>query len=469
YRRHVMPFNGSGTYTLPAGNPVVTNTDISSTTQNNTMSDVATALTDCVTRDGQSPPSANLPLGGFKLTGLGAGSALTDSLTLGQAQNELGNYGGTAGGTANALTISTTPAITAYIAGQRFWFKASASGNSGATTLNIDGLGAIAAQFNRVACVGGEILANNFYQVFLDTATTCQISAISSLSSAGGTLTGALNNAPSVVLASATSTAIGAAASNNVTISGTTTITSFDTIAEGAIRLVTFSGAVPITYDATKMQLVGAASRTYAVGDVSLFRSLGSGNWKEEFYQPVGGYAALAGLSTQLFSVADATTAHEAVSAQQYKYRALFQESQPSGTNAGGSSSGYNVRVLNTVQSNNIPGCSLTSNHVTLAAGTYWFNASAPAYGSSSGVSTQLQLYDITSSSVILNGTSEFSVYSTAQTRSMVSGMVTFSATATVELRHYFSSAQATNGLGVSTNSGSPEIYSQLEIIQMPY
>jgi hypothetical protein len=75
-----MPFNGSGTYTLPAGNPVTTGTTISSTTTNSTNSDIATALSNCVTRDGQSPATANLPLGGFKVTNLAAGSSNGDSV-----------------------------------------------------------------------------------------------------------------------------------------------------------------------------------------------------------------------------------------------------------------------------------------------------------------------------------------------------------------------------------------------------
>jgi hypothetical protein len=75
-----MAFNGSGTYNLPAGNPVVTGTTISSTTTNNTNSDIATALTNCITRDGQSTPSANLPMNAKKLTGLAAGTSAGDSV-----------------------------------------------------------------------------------------------------------------------------------------------------------------------------------------------------------------------------------------------------------------------------------------------------------------------------------------------------------------------------------------------------
>ena len=48
-----MSRNGSGTYSLAAGNPVVTGATISSTTHNNTMTDIETALTDSLTANGE--------------------------------------------------------------------------------------------------------------------------------------------------------------------------------------------------------------------------------------------------------------------------------------------------------------------------------------------------------------------------------------------------------------------------------
>jgi len=75
-----MARNGSGTYSLPLGNPVVTLTTISSTDFNNTMTDLATALTDSIAKDGQTTPTANLTMGGFRLTNLGAASAAGDAL-----------------------------------------------------------------------------------------------------------------------------------------------------------------------------------------------------------------------------------------------------------------------------------------------------------------------------------------------------------------------------------------------------
>jgi hypothetical protein len=55
-----MSRNGSGTYTLPAGNPVVTGTTITSSWANTSLSDIASALTGSVAADGQTPMSGNL-------------------------------------------------------------------------------------------------------------------------------------------------------------------------------------------------------------------------------------------------------------------------------------------------------------------------------------------------------------------------------------------------------------------------
>lgn len=59
-----MPRNGSGTYTLPAGNPVVTGTVISSTVHNNTMSDIADEITNSVDKDGQTVITGSIDMNG---------------------------------------------------------------------------------------------------------------------------------------------------------------------------------------------------------------------------------------------------------------------------------------------------------------------------------------------------------------------------------------------------------------------
>lgn len=98
-----MPFNGSGTFTLVTGNPVVTGTVISSTVQNNTMADVANGLTGCVTRTGQSAALANLPMGGFKHTGAASGANTGEYLVYGQTGANLSSLTvGTLNTTGNA-------------------------------------------------------------------------------------------------------------------------------------------------------------------------------------------------------------------------------------------------------------------------------------------------------------------------------------------------------------------------------
>ena len=62
-----MSRNGSGTYSLVSGNPVVTGTTISSTTHNTTMSDISTALTDSLDRDGQTVVTGAIDHNGLEI------------------------------------------------------------------------------------------------------------------------------------------------------------------------------------------------------------------------------------------------------------------------------------------------------------------------------------------------------------------------------------------------------------------
>lgn len=94
-------------------------------------------------------------------------------------------------------------------------------------------------------------------------------------------------------VASATTTDIGAATGESITITGTTTITGLGTKAAGCIRFVTFSGALILTHNATSLILPTAANITTVAGDTAAFVSLGSGNWKCFDYTRASG-AALA-------------------------------------------------------------------------------------------------------------------------------------------------------------------------------
>jgi hypothetical protein len=83
-----------------------------------------------------------------------------------------------------------------------------------------------------------------------------------------------------VTVASAATTDIGAAASTAVAISGTVTITSFGTGAN-KIRFARFTGALTLTHNATSLILLGGANHATAAGDTGIYKSDGSGNWRE--------------------------------------------------------------------------------------------------------------------------------------------------------------------------------------------
>jgi hypothetical protein len=174
-----MARNGSGTYSNPYPN-FVSGTVISSSETDANNSAIATALTQSIAVDGQSTVTANLPLNAKKLTGLAVGTAATDSISLGQAQAEAFVWCGTAGGSANAITLAPSPAITAYAAGQRFVWMASSTVNTGATTVAISGLGAIALQDNGAALVAGNHAASKMFMGILNTTSTVQIMQVQS-------------------------------------------------------------------------------------------------------------------------------------------------------------------------------------------------------------------------------------------------------------------------------------------------
>lgn len=81
-----MPYNGAGTFTslgVPTF-PAVTGDYILASYFNATMNDVFLGLSTALPRDGQAAMSANLPMGAFKITGLGDGSNPQDAVTFSQ-------------------------------------------------------------------------------------------------------------------------------------------------------------------------------------------------------------------------------------------------------------------------------------------------------------------------------------------------------------------------------------------------
>jgi len=136
-----MPRNGSGGYTLPGGiNPVVTQTLITSNWANTTLDDVAVALTNSLAKDGQTLPTANLPMGGFAHTGAGDPASRDMYDTLGYVQDgrhfRLTNVAGV-----NQITATLPGGAVTLSVGQIIQLLP-VSSNTGPVTLNINGIGA---------------------------------------------------------------------------------------------------------------------------------------------------------------------------------------------------------------------------------------------------------------------------------------------------------------------------------------
>ena len=162
-----MSYNGSGVFTInTAGQPVITGTTISSTTFNNLTADLATGLTTALTKDGQSTPTANIGMGAFKITNLAAGTVASDAARLDQVQGGAATFITVTG--TDTLTGTVVPALSAYATGNQFSFLV-ANTNTGAVTINVDGIGSKAiTRTGATALVAGDMVAGQAVEIIYD-------------------------------------------------------------------------------------------------------------------------------------------------------------------------------------------------------------------------------------------------------------------------------------------------------------
>jgi hypothetical protein len=104
-----MSFNGSGTFAVLYSWVTDRNngTKILASKQDEQWADVAAALTLCMLKDGQQTPTANLTLGGFKITNLGDASSATDAVNVQYLTGTAREY--TAVQTYSLTTAGTAP------------------------------------------------------------------------------------------------------------------------------------------------------------------------------------------------------------------------------------------------------------------------------------------------------------------------------------------------------------------------
>lgn len=137
------------------------------------------------------------------------------------------------------------------------------------------------------------------------------------------------------------------------------------------------------------------------------------------------------------------------------------RDEKSSGTNGGGSTAGsWQVRTLNTVVLNEISGASLSSNTVTLPAGTYEVYGRSPSAG---GDQHKVKLRNTTDSTDTLIGSSMSSA-TTNTTDSVVIGKFTIAGTKDFQLQYYCAVSSAVIGLGLGLGASVVEVFGEVLI-----
>lgn len=139
------------------------------------------------------------------------------------------------------------------------------------------------------------------------------------------------------------------------------------------------------------------------------------------------------------------------------------RDEKASGTDAGTFAAGaWRTRDLNTVKTNLITGASLSSNRITLPAGTYYAEGSAPAIELGRH---KVRFRNVTNNSTALLGTSTFaSAVGTIPTRSYFSGRFTVGGPADFEIQHRCQATRADIGFGGDTSFGENEVYAEVKL-----
>ena len=229
-----MSRNGSGVYTLPAGNPVVTGTIISTSWANNTMNDLASAMTDSVAADGQTPMTGPLNLNNNKVTNLANASLTGDAVNYGQFSTP--TFTG-------AVVCSSTLTVT------------------GDTTMS------------------GNLAVNSTGQIKLPNGSTAQRSATPSV--------GSVRYNTTLQQFEGYSTYSGQTISSITRVTTTATLTTASAHNLTTGTFVTVSGAVPVEYNGTfSITVVDAVSFTYTMlttpsGSASTVGSYLVGKWSQ--------------------------------------------------------------------------------------------------------------------------------------------------------------------------------------------
>lgn len=264
--------------------------------------DIADALTASIANDGQTPILANLPMTTFRHTGVGDGAARTDYASAGQTQDGSLNWVD-GGGTADAITATYAPVLTALIDGQLCHVRATTANATTAPTFSPNGLSAhTIVKEGGAALLAGDIIGDGHELVLrydpantqwelLNPKSTSNTGTVTSVATAGLATGGPITGTGTVTVTKATGAeidtgmedakattpkavadAIGSSiAAQHITINAQTG-TTYTTVLSDDGKLVTLSNAAAIA-----LTIPTNASVAYPVGTTIAFQQIGAG------------------------------------------------------------------------------------------------------------------------------------------------------------------------------------------------
>lgn len=290
-----MSRNGSGTFTQ-LGQLAPPGTQSNSTNINNIMSDYTTEMTDSLSRSGKGGMLAALAMGNNKITGVADGALATDVPSLKQVQSDIAKQATAVAGTADAITLSFTPTLTALTAGMKIRWLSAGANTVTAPTVNCDTLGAITIKKGAAAALAagdlgaaGQIneAVYDGTQFLIVSPTPVNLTGYAQLASpntftAAQTFNRAMNFNEAGLTVTAGTTAwdmttqgpdvnIGLTTANNLTIANPTAFPTGP--ARGTIRMVNTSGAVrTISWGTSFLALSGTLPSVFPVSQQLVFR-----------------------------------------------------------------------------------------------------------------------------------------------------------------------------------------------------
>lgn len=355
----------------------------------------------------------------------------TAKLTVIRDENlNLINGFGTVGGTATAQTLTIDPAPTAMSDGMLLIWP-SAGAITTASQLNVNGLGAKDIRWKGAALKNGAFAASDLMMGYYRSGTNV-IELITPPKYAFLTAKG-------TAIASAGTTDIGAADSQFVSVTGTTTITSLGSSTDQNHVWVQFDGALTLTHHASNLILPTGANIVTAAGDIAEFVRVSGSSWKCVDYMRANGTA-----------VAGAGILH-------------VRDKKTSGTTGGSATTGsFQKHVINTEVLNTISGASVNTSTsvITLPAGTYEVVANSLYYVTGS---TSTRLMNTTDTAELLRSINTFA--STSDGVAVVSailGQFTLTAQKDIELQYRVSNGGNASNLGTANSFGIDEIHADV-------